>query len=188
MRTRRRILADESGQMMPEACIGLALMAFVWVVSAYSLFMANNSIRAEMAARYAAWYQGASGGSAAPASQVDQYFFYQTGLSTVSNGSPQGVSFLPSGASNLFTPSDGSGGNGPFKASVRFGISGGGSSNAFPFVLLNTHVPLMPDSTMSNAMSVQSSCQWDGTGDNWGGSWKTVLAVLFNEITSAISL
>jgi len=68
MKTRRRLFADETGQMMPEACIGLALMAFVWVVSAYSLFMANNSIRTEMAARYAAWYQGASGGSAVSAS------------------------------------------------------------------------------------------------------------------------
>ena len=180
-----------SGQFMAEAAIGLALMAFVWIILTYSLFMANNDIRTEMAARYAAWLQGANGGTIATASQMDQYFFYQTGLSTVKAGTPEQVSsffppVLPSGLTKLFDLSDGTAANGPFKVSVSFGVSSADSSSPFPFDLLNTHVPFMPDSNITNALSVQSSCQWDGVGDTWTDS-TTVLKVIWNMLKNLVS-
>jgi len=178
-----------AGQFMAEACIGLALMSFVWIILTYSLFMANNDIRTEMAARYAAWYQGANGnGTMATTNQMDQYFFYQTGLSTVKPGTPEQVSsffppVIPSGLTKLFDLSDGTKANGPFKVSVSFGVSSVDSSSPFPFDLLNTHVPFMPDSNITNALSVQSSCQWDGVADTWTDS-DTVLKVIWNMLTS----
>jgi len=181
-----------SGQFMAEACIGLALMTFVWIILTYSLFMANNDIRTEMAARYAAWYQGANGsGTIATASQMDQYFFFQSGLSAVKAGTPETVSsffppFIPKGLTKLFDLSDGTAANGPFKVSVSFGVSSVSSSSAFPFNLLSTHVPFMPDSNMTNALSVSSSCQWDGVADTWTSA-DTVLKVIWNMLKNLVS-
>jgi hypothetical protein len=170
----------ESGQMMAEACIGLALMALAWILISYSLFLANNDIRTEMAARYAAWHQGASGdGTAVIASQVDQYFFFQSGLSTVSNVPPALIGDVITG--NM--P------DGPFKVKVAFGVSDpNSSSNPFPFNMLKTHVPFMPDSMMAT-YSVSSTCQWDGTGETWRSPGKALEGIwntLKDTVTSTI--
>ena len=179
--------------MMAEACIGLALMALAWILISYSLFLANNDIRTEMAARYAAWHQGASGdGTAVTASQVDQYFFFQSGLSTVSSVPPALIGDVITGNmsadSSNYSP-DSSGGDGPFKVKVTFGISDpNSSSNPFPFDLLKTHVPFMPDSMMAT-YSVSSTCQWDGTGETWRSPGKALEGIwntLKDTVTSTI--
>src|SRR5882762_3573264 len=160
-----------SGQIMVEACIGLALMTFVWIMLTYSLFLANNQLRTEMAARYAAWYQGANGaGTPATATLLDQHFFFQTGISTVANLPPMQIADVLTGSSpaNASTySSDGSGDNGPFRVKVTFGVKDPNSAgNPFPFDLLKTEVPLMTNSMMS-VYSVSSSCQWDGVAETW---------------------
>lgn len=176
-----------SGQIMAEACIGLALMVFAWIIITYSLFLANNQIRTEMAARYAAWYQGNNIGNNNNAlpdkSDIDKYFFFQSGLSTVTPLTPALIPDALSGnmpSSNANT-NDGTSGNGPFKVQITFGVSDPNSSaNPFPFSLLTTHVPYMTNSMMS-VYSVNSSCQWDGDSDTWNtwtaagkGIWNTI--------------
>jgi hypothetical protein len=157
---------DCSGQFLAEACIGLALMTFTWIIMTYSLFMANNQIRTAMAARYAAWYQGANNGTQATKGQIDQYFFFQA-LSTVTPQTavqPPLISQIPV-ISSLLT-SDGTAANGPFKVGVSFGVPDT-SSTVFPFSMLKTHVPFMPNSEITNILSVNSSAQWDGIADTW---------------------
>ncbi len=180
-----------AGQFMAEAAIGLALMTFVWIVFTYALFLGNNQTRTVMAARYAAWYQGANKGTMPTAGQVDQYFFYQTGISTVKSATPETVSsfvppFIPKGISKLFDLSDGTAANGPFKVNVTFGVQSASASSPFPFDLLNAKVPFMPDSTLSGVLSVQSSCQWDGVADNWSSA-DTVLKVVWNALKNLVS-
>ncbi len=174
-----------SGQFMAEAAIGLALMTFAWIIITYSLFMGNNQTRTVMAARYAAWYAGSNNGTLPTTDQIDQYFFYQSGVSTVNNSTAENVSdlipsFIPSIIRNIFNFSDGSAGNGPFKATVTFGVQDA-NSTVFPFSLLKTHVPFMPTSEMTNVLSVQSSCQWDGDADTYGSS-DTLFQLIGNTI------
>lgn len=167
------------GQVLAEACIGLSLMIFAWIIITYSLYMGNNAIRTEMAARYAAWYQANNGGTAATGPQLDQYFFYQPGLSTVSNLEPvlMGQAFEGDEPTNA---ADYSGEDNPVRVAVAFGVPAPTSSSPFPFNLLSVHVPLMPDSTLP-IYSVQSSCQWDYDSDLWtnassaiSGVWNTL--------------
>jgi hypothetical protein len=155
------------GAILAEACIGLALMALVWIFLSYSFFMQNNDVRTAMAARYAAWYQGANGnGTLATAGQMDQFFFFQPGLSTVTNLSPNTpVSALFKSIPGI--TSDGNPQNGPFMVKVSFGVSSITPSSTFPFNLMSTHLPMMPDSGITNVLTVSSTAQWDGVGDPW---------------------
>ncbi|HEY1789984.1 MAG TPA: hypothetical protein VGJ73_17695 [Verrucomicrobiae bacterium] len=171
----RRIL----GQVLAEACIGLSLMVFAWIIITYSLFMANNAIRTEMAARYAAWYQANNGGTPATGPQLDQYFFYQSGLSHVNQLTPvlMGDAFEGTQPTNA---SDYAGEDNPVNVQVTFGVPAPTSSSPYPFNLLSVHVPLMPNSTLP-VYSVQSSCQWDYDSDLWtnassalSGVWDTL--------------
>jgi hypothetical protein len=174
-----------SAQILAEAAIGLSLMTFAWILIAYSLYLANYKIRTEMAARYAAWYQANNGGTAATGAQLDQYFFYQSGLSGVTNLSPILIGQviegeMPTNAGN-YSSGDGSE---PFRSQVSFGVSSlDNTANPFPFNLLNSNVkvPLMPSSTLST-FSVNSTCQWDDDSDCWtnasqavSGVWNTLL-------------
>jgi hypothetical protein len=173
---------------MAEACIGLALMTFAWIIISYSLFMANNQIRTAMATRYAAWYQGANGsGTLATTNQIDQYFFFQPGFSIVTSEPSEPLPVIPSSLSRLFDLTDGSAANGPFKVSVSFGVPNLDSANAFPFDLMNTQVPFMANSAMTNLLSVQSTCQWDGVADTWNTP-SQVYAVVWNELKNCGSL
>jgi len=159
---------SSSGSVLTEAAIGIALMTFVWIMISYTMFMATNDIRTEMAARYAAWYRGASG-NAATSNQVDQAFFYQSGLSKVEYGPGEGIGdLLSSGSGDTTTASKYSGdANGPFMAKVTFGVSSPSPTNQFPFDLLITEVPFMPNSYLTNCLSINSTCQWDGDSDTW---------------------
>jgi hypothetical protein len=179
-----------SGQILAEACNGLSLMVFVWIIITYSLYLANYQIRAEMAARYAAWYQGNNNGTAATAAQLDQYFFFQGGLSTVTPQTADGIVDALAGINNTNTSSsyasgDGSGGNGPFKVQVTFGVSSlNSSTNPYPFSMVSSDlkIPFMPSSTFS-LTSVNATCQWDGDSDTWN-SWTSAGEGIWNTISS----
>jgi hypothetical protein len=181
--------SGNSGQFMAEACIGLALMAFTWILLVYSLFLGTNQIRSEMAARYAAWYQANNSGAALPsASSLDQYFFYQTGLSSVANITPAAIGDVIEGnmpsSSTTYGSADGSAANGPFKAQVTFDPSV--AANQFPYNLLNTQVPFMPNSMLQYS-KVVSFCQWDGDSDCWtspGAAFSGVISSLKSSLGS----
>ena len=170
---------------MAEACIGLALMAMVWIVLTYSLYLADNHIRTEMAARYAAWYQGNNNGAVASASDIDKYFFFQSGLTTVTTLTPALIPDALSGnmPSGNTSTKDGTGGNGPFKVQITFGVSTlNCNTNPFPFDLLgpNVRVPFM-STNLNTVCSVNSSCQWDGDSDTWN-SWTEAAKGIWNTI------
>jgi hypothetical protein len=157
-----------SGSVMAEACIGLALMVFAWIMITYTLFMATNHTRTAMAARHAAWFKGA-GGTDATAAQIDNSFFFQPGLTKVEYGKGEGIVSSLSGGLSEDDKKIKDGGKGPFLATVTFGISTNeiDSTDKFPFTLLKTKVPFMPDSRLATGLSVKSSCQWEETGETW---------------------
>jgi len=176
-------------------------MVFTWILLSYSLYMANNKIRTEMAARYAAWYTGNNNGTMPAASQIDQYFFFQSNLSTVTNETPDNMStfisqlsggLIPSEFTSFLNLSDGTSANGPFRVQVTYGVTDPSSSgNPFPFSILQTHVPFMTNSMMS-IYSVNSTCQWDGDSDTWNtasqawGLLTTFVGNMFGSFASAI--
>jgi hypothetical protein len=188
-----------AGEIMAEAAIGLSLMAFVWMILVYSLYLADNQIRTEMAARYAAWYQGNNIGNnnnAPPnASDIDKYFFFQSGLSVVKTTPGfDMVAALGKEPPGSFATTNGiSSPIGPFLVQVTFGVSSlDNNTNPFPFNLLNpsVQVPFMPTNLVS-VCSVSSTCQWDGDSDNWsnwGDAAKGVWNMLSSNVKSLFSL
>jgi hypothetical protein len=177
-------------QILAEACIGLSLMTFAWILIAYSLYLANYQIRTEMAARYAAWYTGNNNGTLPTPAQLDQFFFMQPGLSSVTMQPPVLLpdvitSSSPSGDS--FT-NDNTSGNGPYRVQVSFGVSSLNiSTNPFPFNLMNPNikVPMMPSLALSTT-SVNSTCQWDGDSDTWN-TFSSAASGIWNTISSNLS-
>jgi hypothetical protein len=192
-----KILCDrhkgECGQIMGEACIGLSLMTFAWILISYCLYMANNQIRTEMAARYAAWYTGNNGGTLPSTTQIDQYFFFQSGLSSVKTITPPVTlsdilsqmtgGLIPSQYLSFLDLSDGTSANGPFKVQVSYGVSDPSvSTNPFPFSVLQAQVPFMPKTTLP-IYSVNSTCQWDGDGDTWN-SFSAMWGLIKNALSN----
>jgi hypothetical protein len=165
---------------MTEACLGLAMMTFTWIMMTYSFYMGNNQIRSLMAARYAAWFAGAgfTDSSDTPtevtAAQLDQLFFFEPGLSKVETLQEDGIgSLLPGDASKFFADAEG-----PFKRKVTFGLTDLNGSTPFPFDLLKTGVPFMPSSMVTNGLSVSSSCQWDAVGATWRSAGAALKGIL----------
>ena len=186
--SKRRRLA---GAFLAEACIGLSLMTFTWLLLSYSLYMANNHIRTEMAARYAAWYRGASSGDPTTA-QIDTGFFYQTGLSAIvpENAKTIGdvLTSTYSGGSSSDASTYSADEKGPFLRTVTFGVSSANNSSPFPFNVLSTQVAFMPDLTIS-VLSVKSSCQWDNTSDTWntpGAAFDGIISSLKSVMSDAL--
>jgi len=171
------------GQVLAEACIGLSLVTFAWIVITYSLFMANNHIRTEMAARHAAWFKGTTGNDMT-AAQLDQMFFYQSNVAKVVYTQGEGIGSLVGLDSKgvSFLDNDGF----PTKTTVTFGPSDAAHATQFPFNLLNTQVPLMPNSMLTNALSVSASSQWDRVGDTWTTPGAALDAV-FNSLKGIVS-
>jgi hypothetical protein len=170
----RRARQNCAGEIMAEAAIGLSLMAFVWILISYIFYMGDYKIRTEMAARYAAWYQGATSGSSAgstPATaQLDSNFFYQTGLSTVTSKVGENLANPFTGTNSTAASAEISDSGGPFLVTVTFGVTDPTStSNPYPFDLLSTQVLFngWTNTMFANFFSVSSSCQWDEIGNTW---------------------
>lgn len=178
-----------SGQVLAEACIGLCLMTFTWILISYSMYLGTYSIRTEMAARYAAWFQANNGGTAATSAQLDQYFFFQPNLSTVTGLTPALIGDVIEGnmPTNASTYSDGDGSK-PFKVQVTFGpTTTPTTSSPFPFNLLSSGgaVPLMPTNSLS-VYSVNSACQWDDDSDLWTNASQAAEGV-WNSLEQTVS-
>jgi hypothetical protein len=146
--------------------------------------MGTNSIRTNMAARHAAWLKGATGNNPSPA-QIDQMFFYQSGLSKVENGSPVTIGELFANDAGKDSNGIGSGGRGPFLVTVSFGVDDINSTQHFPFTLLKAKVPFMPP-LPADVITVKSSCQWEEIGDTWT-SWADALRGILDSLESIIS-
>jgi len=179
---RRR--ATCSGQIIAESCIGVALMTFTWILLVFSTYMGTNYIRTAMAARHAAWMKGAQGTEASTA-QLDQWFFYDSGLTKVEYGKGLGFGDLFSGTTGD-RATYGNAGNGPFLARVTFGVADTNSLNKFPFDLLKGSLPFVPSPLLDKGLSVKSWCQWDEVSNTWT-SWADALSGIWNSLTSAVS-
>jgi hypothetical protein len=153
-RCRKRTLA---GQILTEAVIGLALLAFVWILLSYVNYICNNRIRTNMTARYSAWLSGNSADPTANGS-IAQCFFMNndTNLAVVSPSATHtlnlcGVS-LPNFISGLLDTE-------LCSNSVSFGTNTVNSSSPFPFDMLSVNVPFMP-TLLTNVTIVSSHCAW----------------------------
>ncbi len=172
-----------NGAVLTEACIGLSLVTFAWIIITYSLFMANNHIRAEMAARHAAWYKGTTGNDMTQ-EQLDQWFFYQTNVAKVVYSDGEGIGSLIGVDTKGVSFLDEKGF--PTKATVTFGPGDAAHATQFPFDLLKTQVPFMPSSMLTNCLSVSASCQWDHVGETWT-SPGAALSAVWNSLTGIVS-
>jgi len=172
---------------MAEACIGLALMVFAWIIISYCLYMGNNHISTAMAARYAAWSKGAAGENSTPsAATIEPLFFHQTGLMKLSYC--KGVMPLQT-ITGGFSKDSGTGGNGPYMATVTYGITADevSSTTRYPFSLLKVRVPYMTeDAVLSDYLKVESQCQWDEVGNTWT-SLGEALTGLWNTLKDTVS-
>jgi hypothetical protein len=165
-----------SGQVITEAAIGLALMTFAWILMSYSCYMGTNAIRTCMASRHAAWLKGATGNTPSP-EQIDQNFFFQTGLSKVESLPPVKIADLFTDSASKDQKGFGGKGQGPFLVKVSYGVSDLDSATQFPFDLLKAKVPFMP-ALPTNVLSVNSSCEWEETSDTWNTAGQAVSGVL----------
>lgn len=178
----RRPGRNRSGAVLTEACIGISLMSLSWILMTFSFYMANNHIRTLMASRYAAWFAGANLKDGADSTtdvtpaKIDQLFFFQSGLTKVESVPEETIGSLLSGnAGNVAADA------GPFKRKVSFGVADLSGNVPFPFDMLRTHLPFMPESGFTNTM-VSSSCQWDGIGATWETAGSAFEGVL-NQLT-----
>lgn len=168
-----------SGQILAEACIGLSLLAFVWILVSYHSFMTENRIRTAMAARHVAWRVAKDPGVNLQtlAKDVNDHVFYsssatvQKGDKPVDHVGSTGIGFLNLILANkVFSLHNPVSDPGPYRMKVTFGITQEDLKRpgvAFPFSLMNTHVPFMTNSLMAGFLSVNSQCQWAAIGDPW---------------------
>jgi hypothetical protein len=156
-----------SGQIMAEAAIGLAILAFTWILATVFTFMAGNQLRTAMAARHAAWYQGESKDHAdIQVDDLEEQFFYQKGFTEIRRQ----PNVTPLGALSDNIQSSILAGGETTAVTVSFGLTDLNDDRAktYPFVLFKTRVPFMPEENdLANLLKVESSCQWDETGDPW---------------------
>ncbi len=171
----------ESGQALVEAAIGASLLVLVWAFAIYSTFMASNYIRTSMAARHAAWMRG-NGGSPTVAA-IESGFFFQTGLVKVEEIEAMGISdlFSGSGDENTFANA----GDGPFRYKVTFGLDDVSQATTYPFVLMQTQLPYMPETKLYSFLSVNSVAQWDESSNAWT-SWIDALQGIWDAIIESV--
>jgi hypothetical protein len=185
---------NQSGQILAEACIGLALLVFVWILISFVAYLSNNRIRTAMAARDAAWLQ-AKGLSTA---SVPSAFFYGDDVQLakvmpaqqVSLSMPavvQGIILAQGGG--LDSMAYGMQDNYASDATVTFGMTASEvkSTTTFPFNLLNVQVPFMADLDMDNFLSVTSSCAWPGE-DGADPTWSKARDVARTPLSAALIL
>ena len=60
------------------------------------------------------------------------------------------------------------------------------STAVFPFTLMNTHLPFMPDSMMASFLSVSSTNQWDAVGNTWNDPGSAVSGI-WDQIVKTVS-
>ena len=173
-----------SGQVLAESCIGTAIMTFAWILLVFSTYMGTNHIRTAMAARHAAWMKGALNTEVSTA-QLDQWFFYDSGLTKVEYGKGLGVGDLFSSTTGD-RKTYGDAGNGPFLARVTFGVADTNSLTKFPFVLLKTSVPFVPPPLLDKGLSVKCWCEWVDVSNTWT-SWSDALSGIWDAIKNTVS-
>jgi hypothetical protein len=183
-----------AGQVLAEACVGLALLTFVWILFSFVGYMSNNHLRTLMASRYAAWL---SGNDQDPqGASIPQQFFYgdDTNLVTVQSA---GLTLSLTGAITGSLPSQAptelaQQGQNAWQDTVTFGLQLDSVANTtkYPFTLMNSQVPFMTNSLLTNFTLVSSSDAWpadvQNSWQNLGQAIEGVLSALLGEADSAL--
>ena len=174
---------SESGAVLVEACIGLSLMVFAWILMSYSSYLGTNHIRTAMAARHAAWKQGMMGSDGSPTvEEIEREFFYETGLTRLELRKAPGLGSLVTGNSHGSKMANA--GDGPYIASVTYGPEDLDSTTVFPFNMMKVTVPFAGPTRLS-IFEVKTECQWEEIGDTWD-SLASAAAGLLSTVTSLI--
>ncbi len=184
MRKRATTKRGRRGQALVEACVGLAIMTFVFLLAGFLVWMSGNKIRTAMAARHAAWLKG-SGGNPTDAT-IGEGFFYDPDFVKVDPiGAVGALDALTGGDSDQMSYSDANGG--PFRYKVSFGIETNALATTadYPFTWMKIQLPFMPKSEMRHFVMVYSVCQWDEVGNTWT-SWIDALQGIWDRIVGGI--
>jgi hypothetical protein len=152
-----------SGEILAEAAIGLSLLVFVWILVLYVSYMCNNRLRTNMAGRYSAWLSGNGVDPTANNGAIIAANFFMgddTKLVEVAPSATSGISVF-----GITLPSiSGIPGLVPdiCSNSVTFGmpLSQVSETANFPFILMNSQVPYMPSTVLSNFTIVTSHSAW----------------------------
>ncbi len=177
---RDTLLRDDRGQAMIEACIALALMAFVWVLTFFAAYMTANASRTAIAARHAAWAagNGVSVDAAGLAGDVFLEHAHLVDLDARSDATSDASGMLSGNAImdavlSIFPDIQ--------KADVSYGVGDGETEDAWPFILTQTRFPFMPDAEVPTLMQVSTHAEWDTVSETWDGFFD-----LFKGIAEAI--
>ena len=188
-RTRR--LPRDSGQVLTEACIGLALLAFTWITLSFVSYMSNNHIRTLMAARHGAWLKGNS----ADLDLVRTQFFPGDDQSLVTVSSHSSALSIAGALSGGATSASQNvpGSDGSWIVTVSFGMTPEelARNPRFPFNWMNTTVPFMPKSMLENWLTVESQAAWPADCNNTWQSFSEAVSgmwgLLVNELRGLAS-
>jgi hypothetical protein len=173
----------QSGQAMVEAAIGMSLMAFAWVLIYYATYMVNHSSRCAVAARHVAWAKGNDVLVGVDDVRADVFTDNQLrvllSVSTDQNSDASGKisgNEISQKLLSIFPDVQ--------KADVRFGVDQLDEATSWPFSLMRTKFPFMPESTMPTLLAVTSHCEWDSVSVTWekpGDIIKNVIDGMFSK-------
>ena len=144
----------------------MCLLCMAWTMMFYASYLTGHATRCAVAARHAAWAAG-NGTSADAATLGNDIFWNNKDLVrlTATTAQTSDASGMLSGNAiveailSIFPDIR--------KADVEFGLTGSGTSTAWPFVLTNVQFPFMPESGIDTLLKVQCHCEWDSVNENW---------------------
>jgi hypothetical protein len=180
----------ESGAVLAEACIGLALMVFFWILLTYSCYLGTNHIRTAMACRYVAWLKGQNPDGPNPTVEnLERAFFFEAGLLKLEFAQGEGITDILSQGGDRYKLSAGNSPKGPFAARVTFGVTEDNreAMAKFPFSAMEVRLPFMAENASLGITAFSSECQWDSTGDTWTSpvdAIKGMFGFFYNELSN----
>lgn len=165
---------------MVEACIGLSLMAFVWSLSFYAAYMVNQAGKCAVASRHAAWARG-NGATVSEESLRGDLFDNNRQLvrlravsSPTSDASGQlSGTRLVRAVLRIFPAVQ--------QTEVSFGLRPDEEASTWPFTLMNSRFPFMPESRIEELLRVSSSSEWDTVSNKWD-TMMNILQPLINQM------
>lgn len=182
-----KLFRDDQGQALVEGSIGVALMAFTWTLLVVLSVMTTNIARTAMAARHAAWLAGNGANAAGIEAGLRTQFFFHTGtLIDLAYGDEEEPEYDADDDDVQDTIDSG---NGPYKATVRFGAATGTDrTTKLPWSLISTiDLPFMPPlADLDTLYQVDTACQWEEVGDTWLTAGDAIEGI-FNELKKIIT-
>ena len=178
---KRKRLGRDSGQALVEASLGLSLMAFTWCLIFYAAYMVNHAGKTAAAVRHAAW---AKGNGVEVTEDILREGFFSSNLPLVSLETSEESTSDASGqlSGNVLVQAVLSIFPNIQKADASFGLAEDATADTWPFVIMNTRFPFMPESRLPDLVTVSTHAEWDTVSETWdsiGGMFKSIIEGLF---------